>query len=379
MLIDDQRLVGETIRRMIAELPGAEFRFCANPAAALEQAEQFKPTVILQDLIMPDTDGLDMVRAFRAHGPTASVPLIVLSSKEEARTKADAFAAGANDYLVKLPDKLELLARVAYHSDAYILRLERDEAFAAIKQQQLVLAQELTEATNYVRSLLPRPIEPTEHLASDWRFVPSNSLGGDAFGYHWLDDRRMAIYLLDVCGHGVGSALLSVSVMNVIRSRTLPETDFCAPEQVLASLNRAFPMAQHGDRYFSIWYGVYDTSAHTLTYASGGLAPALLVPAEGEARQLSHTGMIAGVADETPYTAATIPVDPGAILYVFSDGCYEVVDAAGNQLRLDDFLRMLVTCANSMQSLDSVVREVQAVQRKAEFDDDFSLLEFRFF
>jgi len=379
MLIDDQRIIGETIRRMIAELPGSHFLFCSNPSIAIQQAEQFKPTVILQDLIMPDHDGLDMVRAFRAFAPTAAVPLIVLSSKEEARTKADAFAAGANDYLVKIPDKLELLARVAYHSDAYILRIERDHAFAALENQQIVLAQELNEATNYVRSLLPAPIQPTEQLASDWRFLPSTSLGGDAFGYHWLDEHRIAMYLLDVCGHGVGSALLSVSVMNVIRSRTLPNTDFNDPGQVLSSLNRAFPMSQHGERYFSIWYGVYEASTRTLNYASGGHPPALLVPPEGPSQQLAPTGMIVGVFNGAPYACRSQLIEPGSILYIFSDGCYEVIGADGEQMLPEQFMGILEDCAVSMRSLDSVVEQVQAVQRRPEFDDDFSLLEFRFF
>ena len=379
LLVDDQRLVGEAVRRMLMDLPGAEFRFCAAPAQAIEQAEQFKPTVILQDLIMPDVDGLEMVRRFRGNPGTATVPLVVLSSKEEAKTKADAFAAGANDYLVKLPDKLELLARVAYHSDAYSMRQERDEAFAAIQSAKERMAQELSEAKSYVRSLLPPPIEPTETLASDWRFVPSTTLGGDSFGYHWLDEQRLVIYLLDVCGHGVGAALLSVSAMNVIRSRTLPDTDFGEPAQVLHALNLAFPMSRHGERYFSIWYGVYDTAARTLTYASGGHPPALLVPATGEAQQLSSTGMIVGVFEAAPYTQEAIAVEPGSMLYIFSDGCYEVPMADGDTMESAPFLTMLERCALSMQSLDSVVRQVQEIQGKPEFDDDFSLLEFRFF
>jgi sigma-B regulation protein RsbU (phosphoserine phosphatase) len=379
MLIDDQRMVGEAVRRMLLELPGAEFRFCSNPETAVETAIQFKPTVILQDLIMPDVDGLDMVRRFREVPETATVPLIVLSSKEEASTKADAFTAGANDYLVKLPDKLELLARIAYHSAAYILRLERDEAFQALHDQKELISQELTEAKNYVRSLLPPPIEPGEYLASDWRFIPSTALGGDAFGYHWLDERRMAIYLLDVCGHGVGAALMSVSAMNVIRSRTLPDTDFAAPEQVLKGLNQAFPMSRHGGKYFSIWYGVYDAEARTLTYASGGHPPALLVPVEGEAKQMSSTGLIVGVFSSAEFEAVTLVVEPDSVLYLFSDGCYEVPLPDGDTMEAPPFLRMLESCALNMGSLDSVVREIQNVQGKLEFDDDFSLVEFRFF
>ena len=105
LLIDDQRIVGETIRRMLVnnpDIPGLEYRFCSDPSQALAEADAFLPTVILQDLIMPGIDGIDMVRAFRIHPSTCSVPLIVLSSKEEPTTKAEAFGVRSQRlYLVK--------------------------------------------------------------------------------------------------------------------------------------------------------------------------------------------------------------------------------------------------------------------------------------
>ena len=104
---------------------------------------------------------------------------------------------------------------------------------------QAQLRAELVEAASYVQSLLPRPLGG--QLSSQWRFVPSAQLGGDAFGHEWIDDDHMAIFLLDVCGHGVGSAMLSISVMNVLRSKTLPGVDFRDPGTVLAGLNAAFP------------------------------------------------------------------------------------------------------------------------------------------
>jgi sigma-B regulation protein RsbU (phosphoserine phosphatase) len=100
---------------------------------------------------------------------------------------------------------------------------------------------------------------------------------------------------------------------------------------------------------------------------------------DGSAKQLSSTGMIVGVFAGAPYTAETVPVDPGSTLYIFSDGCYEVLMPSGEQMECPPFLKMLEECALSMQSLDSVVRDVQEIQQKPEFDDDFSLVEFRFF
>src|SRR6202008_4701147 len=169
LLVDDQRIVGETVRRMLMEVDGLEFRFCSDPTAALREADNFGPTVILQDLVMPGADGIEIVRAFRLNPSTASTPLIVLSSKEEPIIKAEAFAAGANDYLVKLPDKLEMAARIRYHSSAYNLRLQRDEAFATMQAQQRVIAPELADAAAYVRSLFPEPMPIDAPVPADWR------------------------------------------------------------------------------------------------------------------------------------------------------------------------------------------------------------------
>lgn len=142
LLVDDQRIVGETVRRMLAgSTPEIEYRYCVDPHAALAMATEFSPTLILQDLIMPGVNGLDLVRAFRENEATRRIPIIVLSSKEEAATKAESFAAGANDYVVKLPDKIELLARIQHHSDAFVHRLQRDEAYEVLVRQQ----QELEE------------------------------------------------------------------------------------------------------------------------------------------------------------------------------------------------------------------------------------------
>ncbi|HEV3120955.1 MAG TPA: response regulator, partial [Isosphaeraceae bacterium] len=106
LLVDDQMIVGESVRRMLADQADIQFHFCQDPSKAIETADAVAPTVILQDLVMPEIDGLQLVKFFRANKGTRQIPMIVLSSKEEPVIKAQAFALGANDYLVKLPDKL---------------------------------------------------------------------------------------------------------------------------------------------------------------------------------------------------------------------------------------------------------------------------------
>ncbi len=136
LLVDDQALVGESMRRLLLKEEDIDFHFCADAAVAVEQACRIRPTVILQDLVMPGVSGLDLMRAYRTRPELENVPVLVLSVREEPETKRDAFAAGASDYLVKLPDRLEMLARIRYHSEAYLAQRERDEAMRALRQSQ---------------------------------------------------------------------------------------------------------------------------------------------------------------------------------------------------------------------------------------------------
>lgn len=140
LLVDDQLLIIEAIRRMLVGQADIDFHFVTDAAKAYAAAVEMRPTVILQDLVMPGSDGFDLIRQYRVDASLRPVPVIVLSAKEDPKLKAHSFAVGANDYLVKLPDPIELLARIRYHSAAYISRLERDEAFRFLRESQQKLA-----------------------------------------------------------------------------------------------------------------------------------------------------------------------------------------------------------------------------------------------
>ncbi|WP_184594952.1 response regulator [Pseudomonas nitroreducens] len=173
LLVDDQPMIGEAVRRALADDPSIDFHFCSDPHQAIALAIQIKPTVILQDLVMPGADGLSLVREYRAHPATRDLPIIVLSTKEDPAVKSAAFGAGANDYLVKLPDAIELIARVRYHSRSYLALLQRDEAYRALRESQ----QQLLE-TNLVLQRLMNSDGLTglsnrrhfdEYLEMEWR------------------------------------------------------------------------------------------------------------------------------------------------------------------------------------------------------------------
>ncbi|HOW66657.1 MAG TPA: response regulator [Candidatus Paceibacterota bacterium] len=157
LLVDDQALVAEAVRRALTTQPGIDFHYCPDPSSAIKLAEQLKPTVILQDLVMPQIDGLELVRQYRSNPSTREIPVIVLSTKEDPHVKSQAFAFGANDYLVKLPDQIELIARVRYHSKAHWNQLQRDEAYRALRESQ----QQLLESNTTLISLNQKLEEAT--------------------------------------------------------------------------------------------------------------------------------------------------------------------------------------------------------------------------
>ncbi len=149
LLVDDQAMIAEAVRRALSSEEDIEFHYCQDPTKAIKLATDIDATVILQDLVMPDIDGLMMVRYFRVNKTTGKIPIIVLSTKEEASIKSEAFKLGANDYMVKLPDQIEMIARIRYHSQAYITQLERDEAFKALEESK----SKLTEANRTLQKL----------------------------------------------------------------------------------------------------------------------------------------------------------------------------------------------------------------------------------
>lgn len=375
LLVDDQAFVGEAVRRMLKDETDISYHFCQDPTKAIQMAGEIRPTVILQDLVMPEIDGLTLVKFFRANDTLRDVPLIVLSTKEEPTVKAEAFATGANDYLVKLPDRIELLARIRYHSRGYIALLQRNEMMKKLEA-------ELAEAAQYVTNLLPKPVA-SGAVRADWRFIPSTSLGGDSLGYHWLDDDHFVVFLLDVCGHGVGAALLSVSVMNVLRAQTLPNVDFREPDQVLKALNETFQMERHGGMYFTIWYGVYRKSTRTLVFSSGGHPAALLVdpaqtgvPAIG---RLMTPNFIVGALPNKTFKRSEQKLPAGAQLLVFSDGVYEITKPDGEMWDYNGFVDfMSARPPAGVSRMDDLLTHVRTLCSDPSLPDDFTILEVTF-
>ena len=237
------------------------------------------------------------------------------------------------------------------------------------------LAQDLRHAASYVRTLLPQPLRSGPVTAA-WHFEPSSELGGDIFDYFWLNTEHFVFYLLDVSGHGVGAALHSISVFNLLRQQSLSGVDFTRPKQVLKALNDAMPMERYGDMYFTIWYGVYHPGTTTLTFASAGHPPALLFYDQGQQRiDLFANDAPMGIESCLEFQERTITLHPGGQIYLYSDGVYEITTRNGAIWSLSEFIQLIQDqLRNGTVQPELICSAIRSLTRADHFEDDFSLV-----
>ena len=262
------------------------------------------------------------------------------------------------------------------------LREEQNRLLAQrLQLQTRRLTSGLRSAAAYVASILPNDIEGQVRVSS--RHLPSQELAGDCFDYRWVDDDHLIVYLIDVSGHGIEPALLSISVHNMVRSGSLPLATLLVPDQVLSELNRLFQMTQHGDHYFTMWFGVYEVSTRTLRYASAGTPPGFaFIPRSGAAgpiTELATPSLPIGMFEATTFTSRSYSVAPGCRVLLFSDGAYELSLAEGGQMSRAEFKSLFTRLAGtSDSSLDDLVEALRSLTPSGTFEDDCSLVQLVF-
>ncbi len=373
LVIDDDTAVQELLRRTLKK-QGYEVTVASNGEDGVAQAQKLRPALIICDWIMPRLTGIDVCRRVKADPDLSTTQFFLLTSLGSIADRVKGLDAGADDFISKPIELNELQARV--RAGLRLHQLSRDLKIA--KQN---LEAELAEAAEYVQSLLPDPM--TEPFSIEAKFIPSRQLGGDCFDYNWLDADYLAIYLLDVAGHGLRAALPSVTVLSLLRSRTLPNVDYYKPSDVLRALNTTFQMSYQNDKYFTIWYGVYNRISRQLVYASAGHPPAVLIsqsPAStAKIQRLKTPGMPVGMFPDAPYVDNCCDVEDLSTLYIFSDGVYEIHQPDGNIWGLDPFIDLLAAYnGGTADQLDLVLKYTQKLNAKAVFDDDWSLLKVNF-
>ncbi|GAA4431067.1 PP2C family protein-serine/threonine phosphatase [Bremerella cremea] len=275
--------------------------------------------------------------------------------------------------LEELREKNQQLERYNAHLEELVR--ERTQELERTNER---MQRDLDAGADYVARLIPEPASGP--IAIDWRYVPSEDLGGDAMGYHWIDDDHMAIYLLDVTGHGIDSALLAVSIVNVVRGASLPGADFRNPSEVLQGLNESFTMDRHGNKLFTMWYGVFHRPTQTLHWGGGGHPSVLLYESDScKPIRLASDGPLMGMIDWPHFETHCIEVPSPSRLFLFSDGVFEIHKKDGEEWTFDEFVTFMNQPVEPGRSkMDELYRHVRHLTGSNKLADDFSILEVRF-
>ncbi|OUC15604.1 MAG: regulator [Alkalinema sp. CACIAM 70d] len=387
LIIDDDPFILILLNKILQE-EGYDITTASSGEEGLIKAKTLQPALIICDWVMTGIEGIEVCQTVKQDPQLAATFFILLTNRSESHDLITGLDAGADDFLSKPIAAGELKARVRAGLRLYQANQNLKAVAQTLQQQTEKLESELAEAAAYVRSLLPKPV--TTPISIQHCFLPSQHLGGDCFDYYWLDADHLVIYLLDVSGHGLGAALPSVFIQNLLRSQSLPDLNFYQPAQVLTTLNKLFRMSEQNERYFTIWYGLYNHSTQQLTYASAGHPPALLIAPDdsGEpAQSLKMRSLPIGVYPEATYTEATVTIPSHSILYIFSDGIYEVRQKDQTFWTLTEFTTLLVnltqqyakqSATTQALDLDQLLAKVRSLKATDLFEDDCSILQVRF-
>ncbi len=396
LLVDDDPTM-RAIPGLFLRKWGYEVIEAGDGGHALEILDREPIGLVISDWIMPNVSGIDLCRRIRANESDHYTYLILCTSKGEKADLIEGMEAGADDFLVKPISKEEMRVRV--RAGERVLQLERGlaernrELKGINTQLQTAYARiecDLKAAAWMQASLLPAPSPKTLNVNSEWLFRPSSYVAGDIFNIFPVDDHRVGFYLLDVSGHGVPAAMLSVTLSRVLNPDSSHETplkrynpalgtfDVAPPADVVSDLNRRFQTKD--DQYFTMIYGVLDSRTGELQMTQAGHPSPVLIRREQEPAVLGDGGAIVGFFPGMEYNTIHTRMHSGDRLVLYSDGITECADSEGLQFGEERLLNHL-----SAKSRDTLPRmlaglefEMEQWRGKGEFDDDISMLALEF-
>ena len=374
LIAEDDPLNLDILRRRVERF-GYRVTTTGDGGAAWSELQKGAYDLVLLDMMMPLMDGFELLLHLRKDPRLSLIPVLMISGGDQENSIARCIEAGADDYLMKPVNPIFLRARIGACLERKRLRDLEQRTHAALLESQAHLAEELAEASRYVSCLLPKPLSHPD-VAAGWHFQSCSQIGGDGFGYRWIDEDHWAFFLFDVCGHGVGAAMLSISILNVLRTLSLPETDFKSPQSVLTGLNVAFPMEAHNEQYFTCWYGVYSPSTGQLRFGSAGHPPALCI--EGDTcTPLRTQGPPIGAMDDARFREESRVLTRPCRLIVISDGVYELEKSDGTTATIADFSSWYIRSGEESDPLAAWEWAKKTCVRE-KLDDDFSIMDIRF-
>ena len=334
--------------------------------------------LILMDIMMPDITGIEAIREIRGHDEYQDIPILVVSARSETEDLVEAFDAGAVDYLTKPINELELLARIRSmlrlksetdHRKFHEAELETLARQLEEKNQELSsileeLREDLEAAGNMQRSLLPDRRISIPGVDFSWYYEPCENIGGDLLNVVSLDSNTAAMFILDVSGHGIQSAMLAVTVHRMLSAwegansivRQLDGTPK-APAQVADELNHEFMLHKNNYQYFTMIYAVLDLKTRVLNCCRAGHTPLLVHRADGTLDVFENGNVPIGLSEEFRYEQFPVQLQPGDRVIMYSDGITEARRQGSREFFGDGRFRALISRSRSF-GVEQAAKEV---------------------
>jgi len=333
LVVDDTPANLQVLAGMLKDR-GYKVRPVPGGQLALTAARRDPPDLILLDINMPEMSGYEVCERLKADAALKGIPVIFISALTEQLDKVRAFATGGVDYLTKPFQMEELHARVETHLKLRRLQVELEAANARLAAVNGRMSRDLAAAARIQQAFLPRASPPVPGADFAWAYRPCDELAGDGLNVVPLGGGRVGLYVLDVSGHGVAAALLSVTLSRLLSPPSDPssilvrEGVVAPPAAVADRLNRLFPFDPATEQFATLVYGVLDVATGEFRYASAGHPGPVHLPAGGGPVVLESEGFPIGLTAD-PYEERSVRLGAGDRLYLYSDGVPEAMDAAG--------------------------------------------------
>jgi sigma-B regulation protein RsbU (phosphoserine phosphatase) len=400
LVVDDDPTNRETLFELLSQR-GYAVTLAEDGEHALQLAGQDGFDLVLLDITMPGIDGFEVLRQLRHYQGRSELPVIMVTGLGERDHVVRALEEGANDYVTKPLDLPVVMARLrtqlslkrAYdHIVALEHNLELRNAQLECTNKDLKNAYEqirgdLRSAANVQQALLPTALPEVPGVRFTWAFRPCADLAGDSLNVFQLDDEHVGFYVLDVSGHGVRAALLSVTLSRILtplpdqpslllrRAAGGDRLEPTPPAVVAEKLNRRFQLDLDTWQYFTLFYGVLNTRTYELRFISAGQPGPVLVPHDGEAQNLHQAVFAIGWVSNPNYEERRLQLRPGDRLHLYSDGIDEAMNAR-KELFGTERMMQVVADSRTLTLKESIAQVLQAAQTFAgrPFEDDVSAL-----
>ncbi len=345
---------------------------------ALERSVTHLPDLILLDIVMPELDGYQVCSSLKGDKRTADIPVIFLSAKSDVEDKIRGLEIGGADYITKPFNLGEVLARVE-------TQLKLRALIKELIEKQARLDEDLKAAAAIQRSLLPRKKPALDNIEIAWKFTPCEMIGGDIFNAFRLDEVHMGFYMVDVSGHGAPSAMVTVSVSQMLqphsgylckkRMDVAPFYEIVSPREVLEELDREYPIERF-DKYFTIVYAILNAQTGQLRYSNAAHPFPVLMHSDGTMELLDKGGTIIGLGGMVPFEEGTIELQGGDKLFFYTDGLTEYQNAEGISYGEDRLIDLLVSLKDEPvgEILDRAQASLMDFGRGGKLQDDVSLV-----